>query len=385
VESLVAYFIQNPTEKYDFEKRLNGLDYNFIYRLYIKAFSAVRFYVDEIYNQWGSMLESASELMYEYVKQQERSFLPTSSNPLAMSEIRELKSFIEENAIMLASQFSSKINGAKVNQAFGQKGIDALPEDAVQQHSYAQQQWTDLFTLFTMYDHVFGDPDPDIDGEDMLKNNKLTYILLPVLKLSADTASTLGKIFITSKTQIAAKALGDRVEYTPTQQNIIKDRITPKPLFLIEADEYGAYPVPRIDLASAQLRSINIGLLVSVQDYTSLRVGGTDENSAKKVWANAAKIALNIVDEEALQKLREAIVELDYLTAKKTDTMDGDHVESLDLDSAKNIAFDPKMLQAFSKGAGIIFQKEAPIIFQSFYSDPKPASIFLTRYKRYKL
>lgn len=386
IDLLLTYFNQNPIDKIEFGKKIGGLDYNFIYRLYIKAFRELRLYTAEIYSQWEGMLETVSILLHEHVKRQGRTFLYTSNNSLGIDEIRKLKDEVFANGAEFARQYDNiMIDPKKIMSAIGPQGIENLPADAIQQHAYSQQQWTDIFSIFTLYDHVFGDPDPDISGEDMLKNNKLTYILLPVLKVSSDTAATLGKVFITSKSQIAAKALGDNAEYTVAQQNIVKDLITPKPLFLIEADEYGAYPVPRVDVMFAQLRSINVSMVLSVQDYTSLRVGGTDETSAKKVWANSTKIALNIVDEEALQKLKDAIIESDVMTAKHTDTLDGNYTQSLDLDKSKNIVFDPKMLQAMEKGAGIIFQKEAPIIFQSFWSDPEPVNVHLTRYKRYRI
>lgn len=247
--------------------------------------------------------------------------------------------------------------------------------DALQQHAYAQQQWTEIFSVLMRYNNIFGSLEPEIDMVDIIRNQKFLYVLLPPLKQSPSTTALLGKLVLTAITKAIATALGQQVEgLTEYQREILKARITPMPLALIVLDEYGAYPVPGIEILYAQVRSINASMLICTQDYTSARVEGKDENSVRKVWGNSQKIVLRVKDNETIKALEETMPEVEVLQTSYF--VDDDRIiDKPEVSVGKEKVFDPKILQDFKNGLGCIITNADVAIVQFYWADAPEADV----------
>lgn len=254
--------------------------------------------------------------------------------------------------------------------------------DALQQHAYAQQQWTEIFSVLMRYNNIFGSLEPEIDLVDILKNQKFLYVLLPPLKQSPSTTSLLGKLVLTAITKAISTALGEQIEgLSEYQREVLRKRITPIPLGLMVLDEYGAYPIPGIDVLYAQVRSINVSMIVSTQDYTSARVEGKDENSVRRVWANSQKIILRVKDNETIKFLEETMPEVE--TFQTSYFVDGNRtIEKPEVSVGKEKVFDPKMLQDFKNGLGCIITNADVGMVQFYWADAPEADVIYLNHSR---
>lgn len=257
---------------------------------------------------------------------------------------------------------------------------------ALQQHSYAQQQWTDIFSVLLQYANVFGSLEPEVDMLDVIKNQKFLYVLLPPLKQSETTTSLLGKLILTAIRKAVSVALGEGVEgMDDFQREVLKKRITPVPLGVVVLDEYGAYPIPGIDTLLAQVRSINTSVILSTQDYTSARAEGKDENSVRRAWANTQKIIFRNKDDETLKMLEQLIAEKEVLQESYIMVEDYYTHERAEKSTTRKKLFDPKLLQGFKNGAGILITDEDIVIFQSYWADAEEAKkVYLNHSSQYR-
>ncbi|HEM55967.1 MAG TPA: DUF87 domain-containing protein [Thermodesulfobium narugense] len=246
---------------------------------------------------------------------------------------------------------------------------------AFQQLSYAQQQWTDIMTSLNSYSNIFGSLEPEVDLVDVIRNQKVLYVLLPPLKQSKQTTNLLGKILLRTIATAVSTALGEALHnITDEQRDVLAARLTPIPLGLVILDEYGAYPIGGLDTILAQVRSINISVVLSTQDITSARAEGTDENSLKRVFANTQKVVLRIQDEETLQKLESMMYEEKTLTNQiMMEENYGFLMEDVNYSLGSEKVFNPQLLRGFKNGFGMIITDETPVLTQFYFVDPPGA------------
>jgi len=244
----------------------------------------------------------------------------------------------------------------------------------LQQHAYAQQQWTEIFSVLLRYSNIFGSLEPEVDPVDIIRNQKFLYVLLPPLKQSPATTELLGKLILTSLTKAIALALGGAVEgLTKEQRDILEKRLTAVPLGVFVLDEYGAYPIEGVETLLAQVRSINVSVWVSTQDYTSGRVEGNKESSARKMWANTQKIILRVKDMETLEFLEKVMPEVETIQQSYMLVDDKYIYEKTDASITKEKVFDVKRLQEFRNGAGVIITDTDVVVLQTYWADSPPA------------
>jgi len=344
VDALVYYYKNNPSKLPEIE--MKGLDYTFMSTLW-QTYNLILSYAGQISSEWvDGYINVLAEKFYENF----------GIDLLKVKRDILIKYYSE----LIKSNPNLKV---PVNEM----------QDAFQQHAYAQQQWTDIFTTLASYDHIFSSLTPDVDMLDVLKNQKILYVLLPPLKQSSKTTNLLGKIILTMIRQAVATALGGPFEnLSRMQKEILKDIITPKPLGLVVLDEYGAYPIEGLDVLLAQVRSINVSIILATQDYTSARVEGKDENSVRRAWGNTQKLVLRVKDDETLKMLKESMPEKAVLKSSVIE-YDGYHHEKADRTVEKEPIIDPKILQGLKNGAGVIITDEFPVLIQTYWADAKPA------------
>jgi energy-coupling factor transporter ATP-binding protein EcfA2 len=359
LEVLTAYLIQYPHKAEEIERL--GYRRSFIEDTYMAYRTAIETYLGTLSTVWTQNVKKAIEGMYSMMKQR-------GKNPLGLS-------FVE-----LREEYERFL---KTDPNVG-KALTDIPEKDAVQHNYAQQQWTLLFTAFDKFSHVFGATDPDVDMLDILRNNKVLYVLLPVLEQDKKSAEILGKTVVMAIKSAASTALGGKIEgLTNTQLNIVESRITPIPLGLVVLDEYGAYPVPDIDTLAAQVRSINMSFWLSTQDYTSARVGGTDENSVKRVWANTSKVVLKLEDPETRDNLERLIKEKYVATVSGATQLDSStETPEATVSVQKEKWIDLEKTSRFDKGMSLWIVNGKPAYVQCFWADqPEIDRLLLNRYE----
>lgn len=345
VDAVVSYFAAYTQEK-DLLKTL-GEDYDFISKLYAVNDEAQK-YAGEITNTWKEIIENVAKTFYAHF-----------DTDIFKLEIGEALKFYAELV-------------EKNREAYT---LDTtMFATAVQQHSYAQQQWTNIMTTLKTYEHIFGAQVPDIDLVDVIRNQKIVYFLLPPLKQSADTTKILGTLILTAIKTAIATALGGEMEgLSSEQRKVFKKRITPIPLGLIILDEYGAYPIKGLDTILAQVRSINISTIISTQDITSARAEGQDENSLKRIFANTQKIILRNLDRETWEFLapyfKEKVVTTSYILDPETQYT----YQKTEFSVQERNSNVEKLFSAFKNGLGIIITDDEPVVTQFYYSDAPQA------------
>lgn len=376
IEFLDTYFKQKPQDIAKFT--FLGYDIKYLEMLYQVYKLAIHQYVADISAGWKEGINVVADAFLEYVNSQGKELIS-----LGIKDILLLfKDFQDSDYIRIYANKKANNNRKKAEEILRKAEMyERIEPEELQQMQYGQQQWTNIFSSLEVFSHIFGALEPDVDFNEVIRNNKILYILLPPLEQSKNTTEILGKMIVTSIKQTASIALGGNVEVTRTQDAILKSQISPKPLMVVTLDEYGAYPVDGIDTILAQVRSINISTLIATQDYTSGRVGGSDENSVRRLWANSQKIILRIKDDEVIKKVEELTPEIRVQRFRKKD-LGYEQEKELDMEYDREKMINLSVLQANRDGLGIIITDDYPVIFHAFWANARPANdIVLTRFE----
>ena len=342
IDALSYYYEIYPSERMDLA--VSGFSYDFISELNA-VLSEMSSYTKQLSSQLWDIVINNYQNVYD-----------------GLSDDEVLSTSIE-NHLSLYSSKAKKVNAGDL-------------QTELQQHAYAQQQWTEIFSTLLTYSNIFSSLEPEVDIKDILINQKILYVLLPPLKQSDKTTMLLGRLIITAIRKAVSYALGEEVEgLTARERAIYKRKITPVPLGLLVLDEYGAYPVEGIDTILAQVRSINISVILSTQDYTSARTQGQGaENAVKRAWANTQKLVLRVKDNETIKALEELLKEKDILVPSYiSDLESGYTLRKTDVQKEKERVIDPKLLTGFKNGMGMIITDDTPIILQIYWADSDEA------------
>lgn len=380
-EVLYEYINQNAHLTREVEKAL-GIRYDFLSNYYA-LFTLLDEYISGISPSWKKYAYVVAEGLYYGFNETHRGFLYTSSSPVSMKEIRTLYSRIKDEK---SDEFSDSIkyfnkHGKVVeidtfSEALGltdsPENAEKISNDALQQHSYATQQWSRLFGLFKEYSRITGTPYPEVDGEDIIKNNKVLYVMLPVMELSSDQIQVLGRMFILMFRNIASIALGgDKQSATPIQFKIYQNKIKPNPVFLMVLDELGSYMTSGVSILLSQLRSLRIAMLLSIQESVSVQPTGNDgQREQSRIMANLSKIVLQNKDADTgeFEKMMPEIevIESDgYIHSAVGKKVFGS--KSLSVKKIRN--FEISQSSRFAKGFGVFVDgaRDEPTYFQSYY------------------
>lgn len=363
MEALVYYYTLKPPER--LELSIRGYDFEYLFDLW-KAFQLAYDYVRSVRMDVAKVVQNISRAI--------KTGLDKEEGIIEMGWNEFIEAFQKGYEILRV--------GAESEESF-RENFEFPKEQAIQQHAYAQQQWTQILTVLTSYSHIFDTLEPEVDLLDVIKNQKILYVLLPPLKQSAHTTQLLGRIILTGLRFAVAKALGGLVEnMTKEQKKVLEDMITPRPIGLCIFDEYGSYPIEGIDTFLAQVRSINVSVVLSTQDYTSARVGGRDENSVKRAWANTQKLILRVKDNETLKAIEESLVKVRELNLSYYEVEGEGFIQQVGMNvgDVKPI-FDVNKLTGFKNGLGLFLVDDEPVITQIYWVDCKPAEkVYLNHY-----
>lgn len=107
------------------------------------------------------------------------------------------------------------------------------------------------------FGQVFNTTTPEIDLTDIIKNNKMCYVMLPTM--GKDTAAlNLGKMVMSDLRTAVAKMQG----LTKSER--------PNPPFICFADEMGSYVMPGISRVFEQARSAHVVMIPAFQTFANL-------------------------------------------------------------------------------------------------------------------
>ena len=403
VHTLIDYITQRPQERKIFEEYLR-LEYRLIKETYNNAYTLMKGYLSGVWNQYDTYLDVIGRIIYAKAKVDGKIFFSNKKRDELLSfeafkkvyyyEIKDRMSD-EDNMRTLYAEISSFDNwGSKdfltARDGFHRKkgsggNIEEIPDDAVQQHSYAQQQWGELTGIFAMYKHIFGQTKSEVEPRKLLLDNKILYNLIPILELSDSYIQIIGKISVMMIKEVAAIALGgEHLSVHKTLKSILKDKMTPKPFSLVVLDEYGSYPIAGIDKLLMQLRSLNISVVLGVQNYAGLKTGGNDTTSQENALSNALKWFLKIEDEQSIKWIKEMTSEEHVLVDDLQRDARGDIVSTDTTRIEKRRSFDPEKLRDFENGFSIVLagnSKDGIIPMQSFYRGGKTVTMHIKRFE----
>jgi len=340
--------------------RKAGEDPDFLQDLFRVYTLGVATYAKTLSPKWGENLEAAAQKFREYVNSREKNILEIDS----AAARRAFNALLKEEAQLFEL-------------------ATTLEEKDQTQHNYAQQQWTRVFGAFESYSHIFGAIDPEVSIPRTLKENHIIYVLLPVLEKDDDTVSLLGKSILVNLFSATAIALGYKIDnLSPTQQKIITSRVKPVPMGLIVLDEYGAYPIPRVEVLFAQCRSIRVSIWIATQDLVSAKPGGK-EDALERIFGSSNKIIMKLEDTRAKDMISKNITPKRILTENSVVAAGNDFLPEM---TATEKTQDPyellKEASKFEKGFSIFSIDGRQVFTQVKWEDAPPVSSILNRYKR---
>lgn len=377
-EVLVEFMNQNSHLIKEVERAL-GIRYDFVSDYY-GMYSLLEEYISGVSPSWIKYTKVVAEGLYHHFSAISSSgYLYTANNYVTMRDIRRsYEQFKNSESETYTGVFKYMVGESKemdfVEAMSGEEeNVEKINSDSMMQHGYAVQQWGRLFGLFKEYSRITGTPYPEVDGEDVIKNNKVLYVMLPVMELSGDQIDMLGKMFILMFKNIASIALGgEKQSSTPVQFKIFQNKIKPNPIFLVVYDELGSYmPNGIISLLASQLRSLRIALILSVQDTVSVQPeGSSGSREQSRILANLAKIILQNKDADT-HEFEKMIPEIEVIESDGfIHSAVGKKVygsQSLKVLKIKN--FEIAHSTRFEKGFGVYIDgaRDEPLYFQSYY------------------
>jgi len=404
IDTLIYYITQRPYLKNKVKEYL-GIDYIDIKEIYSNAFYLIQNYLKEIWSGYAIYLPEIANFLYYYCKLYDVKFFTLNPKNRGISYddfvlnyyfklknlLRDIKTdkdaadSVEEIINEMIMKFDIKITLNLVFNVihtglFREKirggNIEEPPDDAIQQHNYATQQWTSLFTTLGKFPHIFGQDRSEIIPNKILLDNQILYNLIPVKELGDNESKIIGKISVALIDEVASQALGGKVisEHI-TIKNIKKEINTPKPIFLVFLDEYNSYPIAGVDKMLLQYRSLNIGVMIGIQNLAGLKVGGNDETSKENALGSSTKIFLKVEDESTIKWLDTMIEEERVLKREKIYGTNDNYVYLDSVKEEKEKKFDPRKIQRFANGCGVIFADGELVFFQSFYRGGESSTI----------
>lgn len=393
-EKILNFVTQyKPSAKTEVENIL-GFEFNLFHLSYNMSFKLTRAYTTEIFAEWENLTNVVAEALYLYAKVfKQKHFSPRAKGFVGFDDIRRYFEEISEEQVLSSVIEASNFDEKKINALKDALGLNPnakatlfkLPDTAVQQHSYSIQQFNPLFQTFDRFPHVFGSPFPDVEMKDIMKNNKILYVMLPVLELGDDMSKLLGKMVIRDMQESGSVSLGgENLTITPTQRDIYTDKITPKPLSMLVADEYGYYRIEKtMTSILAQFRSLNYSAVISLQNVAGL---GTEEDT-DGILANSAKYVLKSYDTKIKDFVEKQIGETKVVEQDKYMDSFGNIVnstsDSVKINKEKTI--DVSLLSDLNYGCGIFIANSKPIIIQSYYFGGKEVQPYIASMTRYSL
>jgi intracellular multiplication protein IcmO len=163
--------------------------------------------------------------------------------------------------------YLSSSGGFDVGQGMGNPKLDK----PVEQHSYIEMQFTEVFTQWLIgLGHIFRVPRGDVDPYDVVINRRILVVLLPSLKSSTKTTQGLGKYLVAMLKATMGQVLGDRLQ--GDYADVIEHLPTNSPTaFKVDFDEAGAYATTGMNDMFQMARSMNFEFNMGLQETSSIK------------------------------------------------------------------------------------------------------------------
>lgn len=242
-----------------------------------------------------------------------------------------------------------------------------------EQWQYIVMQYTDTFNMLAdTYRAITMTQTPDVSITDIVLRRRVLLVLLPSLAKSDQSVRNLGRILIAMARNVAAKAIGPKLEGTAQSTRESKSTAAISSYGLI-FDEFGTYAVVGAATLPAQVRSLNMVCIFAGQDYEAFKSG--DEKEAATIFANCTiKIAMKLEDPLTFEKFKESAGET-YVLAQQsyetTETIMGGKTlrpaESRQVEK-RSVLHLPD-LKKQSAGQQTLLQGDRVIRMSSFYAD----------------
>lgn len=412
IAKICSYFVQNPFDRKIIENVLQTDMIN-VYRLYRYSKVNIESYLYEIWPPYRKFLPIVAKFVYFYVKAyKEKSFYSLDKNDIDydtffeyFEEIKlDCESIRQNNTLDPNSNIQKAL--FKIKDVFGydykleelKQLIEALtqpkteggnihdvPDDAIQQHSYAQQQWTKVFDFFDKYQNIFGRNYSEIQPYDLVLDNQILYVLFSP-KEDAPNTTTIAKTAFTFADLVASKALGgEKISTTMSITNILKSKTVPKPIFIIFGDEYNSYALKGVEVNFLQFRSLNISMILAAQTMSGLQPGKNDKIGMQNIMLNSSKYILQTGDDELFEYLKkifgkEEVYENDFIKNEE-----GKLVKTSTVRKTEKDAFRVEKIKQFNKGFGIFLKMneqnvEDVIFMQSIYRGGQSSEIKINNF-----
>lgn len=188
-----------------------------------------------------------------------------------------------------------------------------------EQWQYIVMQYTDTFNMLAdTYRSITMTQTPDVSITDIVLRRRVLLVLLPSLAKSDQSVRNLGRILIAMARNVAAKAIGPKLE--GTEQATRKSKPTEAiSSFGLIFDEFGTYAVVGAATLPAQVRSLNMVCIFAGQDYEAFKSG--DEKEAATIFANCTiKLAMKLEDPLTFEKFKESAGETYVLAQQSYET-----------------------------------------------------------------
>ncbi|MCB4204529.1 type IV secretion system DNA-binding domain-containing protein [Deferribacterales bacterium Es71-Z0220] len=242
-------------------------------------------------------------------------------------------------------------------------------EETIRQHQYAFSTLKNgLEILSSQFGHIFNSDDADIDLKEIIKNNSILYVALPALEKSNETLKKLGKLIITMLRQVTAAQLTNL------------DLRTEIP-FLLMLDEFGAYSTSELTTIMQQARSLNVAVIVAMQELTSLKNRDEDKLLDSVLSNTNTQIFLKAKEPNTLQKIeqlagKEKVFERTEYTANSVDVLKNITSYEKTYKATEQNRISTIHLQEFSNGQCIIIKDGKIFYCKSQYLHVDTASTY---------
>ncbi|QDD68125.1 TraM recognition domain-containing protein [Caminibacter pacificus] len=393
---LVEFMTRNPDKRKKIENIL-GVDIDYMATI-VDLTTQMDSYISGVYSTWKQYTQSVAKAIKAYLKyEKNKRFLYIYPNFANIKDIREAYNTLKNDteALNKAVSFAKSETELDMNKLFialgvteSNENLEKLKPDDMRQHQYAQQQWDRVFQLFNMYKHIFNDLYPDVDLADIIRNNKVLYVMFPVLNMAEDQLIMIAKMYVILIKLATSLGLGgENQEALPLQLKIYQNKLKPLPLYMVILDEWGSYATAGMATQNAQARSLKISMVYSTQDKASF-LPENDDREMKRILGNMKKLVLQVQDEEIFEYVEKYIDEVEVLEEKEIIREMGKEksikADTTSLKIEKKPAFPVKKLSSFSKGLSLLLNGDNPIIIQSYYVGENPSPLRITTYKGFE-
>lgn len=149
-----------------------------------------------------------------------------------------------------------------------------IPAEVARQHGFLTMQLIPMLAPMVMeYGDILSPPEPDVDMEDTIINNRIVMFLLPALEKSSESVSSLGRTIVSLVKGMMAKSILTDLE-GDVADNLDRLATNADAAYVFCWDEVGYYMTPDHAVKAAQGRSLTISEWYGTQDIAAMKKDG---------------------------------------------------------------------------------------------------------------